>query len=133
MKRPAPPSGREPPTRAVLEGGEPIDLVPLAEEVCSRYFHEFPEDRGRYGDAGGAWCVHDNQHILNWAVLARGGFVDLERELAWLARVLDARDFPLEHLVRDVEIAGEVVGERLGAAGRDLAADLAAAAAQLRS
>lgn len=72
-----------------------------------------------------AWCRHDNQHILNWAALAVRGWVDLDKELSWLARVLKARDFPLERLARDLEIASEVVSERLGAeAGSDLAATL---------
>ena len=39
---------------------------------------------------------------------AQNGYVDLERELTWLARVLEARDFPLERLARNLEIAAEV-------------------------
>jgi hypothetical protein len=93
-----------PPERA----GE-LDLVALAKEICARYRAEYPDEEERYGDAGMAWCLHDNQHILNWAVGARNGLVDLERELAWLAGVLSARDFPVERLARDLEIAAEVV------------------------
>jgi len=93
-----------PPARA-----DGIDLVALATEICARYRAEFPDEQERYGDAGMAWCMHDNQHILNWAVGARNGLIDLEHELGWLARVLAARDFPLERLARDLEIAAEVV------------------------
>ena len=103
-----PPSGQAPPATATLENGSTLDLVALATEICRRYREEFPDEEGRYGDAGMAWCVHDNQHILNWAVGAANGYVDLEKELSWLARVLEARDFPLERLARDLAIAAEV-------------------------
>ena len=107
-----PPSGMPPPQRAILAGAdEPIELVPLAEEICRRYRREFPDEHERYGDAGMAWCVHDNQHILNWAVGARNGYVELNDELAWLARVLESRDFPLERLARNLDIAAEVASE----------------------
>ena len=133
MTRPAPPSGHPPPTEAALAGGESLDLVALSREICRRYRDEFPDERERYGDAGVAWCVHDNQHILNWAVGARNGYVDLERELAWLARVLEARDFPLDRLARNLEIAAAVAEERLAGDARALAGDLASAARFVRS
>jgi hypothetical protein len=116
-----PPSGMAPPTRAELEGAE-IDLVPLAQEICTRYRAEFPDEQERYGDAGMAWCLHDNQHILNWAVGARNGLVDMERELGWLARVLAARDFPVERLARNLEIAADATRERVPAIAEELAA-----------
>jgi hypothetical protein len=123
------PGGAPPPRTAILVGGEaPIDLVALAEEICRRYREEFPDERERYGDAGAAWCVHDNQHILAWAVGARNGYVELERQLGWLARVLAARDFPVERLARDLEIAADVARERLGGPERAIADDLAAGA-----
>jgi hypothetical protein len=123
-----PPSGTPPPVRAVLVGaGEPIELVPLAEEICRRYREEFPDEQGRYGDAGMAWCIHDNQHILNWAVGARNGYVDLDEELAWLARMLESRDFPLDRLARNLEIAAEV------AAALPVTDDLARGARFIRS
>ena len=133
MSRPAPPSGHAPPTEAALEGGEPLDLAALAREICRRYRDEFPDERERYGDAGGAWCVHDNQHILNWAVGARNGYVDLERELAWLARVLEAREFPLDRLARNLEIGAAVVEEQLDGDERALAGDLTSVAGFIRS
>ena len=125
-----PPSGARPPTEAVLVGEHvPVSLLPLAEEICRRYRAEFPDEQGRYGDAGVAWCVHDNQYILRWAIGARNGQVDLTRELAWLARVLEARDFPLDRLARDLDIAAEVVAERYP----PLAEELSAGAAFVRS
>ena len=129
-----PPSGMPPPTQAILAGGSgPIDLVALASEICARYRAEFPDEHERYGDAGLAWCVHDNQHILGWAVGQRNGYVDLRRELGWLAGVLEARAFPLDRLARDLEIASAVAGERLADPESAIADDLAAGARYVRS
>ena len=108
-RRPAPPSTPAPAT-ARLHGAE-LDLVGPAREVCRRYRLEFPDEEGRYGEAGMAWCVHDNQHILSWAVMAVEYGLGMERQLEWLAEVLGSRDFPLERLVRDLEIAAEVVDD----------------------
>ena len=105
--RPAPPSAPAPVT-AVLAGTE-LDLLAPAREICRRYRAEFPDEAERYGDAGMAWCVHDNQHILSWAVLAIEHGLGMERQLEWLADVLRSRDFPIDRLVRNLEIAGEVV------------------------
>lgn len=97
------------PERAKLPDGDDIALAPLAEEICRRYRAEYPDEERRYGDAGIAWCIHDNQHILNWAALELAGLEDLGEQVAWLAGVLEARDFPLERLARDLEIAADVV------------------------
>lgn len=113
--RPEPPSGTSAPASVTLRDGSQLDLVELAREVCRRYDAEFPDERERYGPAGMAWCVHDNQHLVNWAVGdVHHGFVDLAAQVAWLANVLAARDFPLDRLARNLVIAGEVVQERLG-------------------
>jgi hypothetical protein len=126
--RTEPPSGAPPPDHAILIGADaPIELVPLAEEICRRYRDEFPDEEERYGDVGMAWCVHDNQHILNWAVGARNGYVELQRELAWLARVLEAREFPLDRLARNLDIAAAVASDL------PIADDLAAGARFIRS
>ena len=106
-EHPAPPTSRAPAT-ARLHGAE-IDLVGPAREICRRYRLEYPDEQGRYGEAGIAWCVHDNQHILSWAVMAVEYELGMERQLEWLAGVLGSRDFPLERLARDLEIAAEVV------------------------
>ena len=113
MSRLAPPTGAQPPEEAHLADGESVALRPLAEEVCVRYRREFPDEDERYGDAGMAWCIHDNRYILAWAIESlHPGYVDYGDKIAWLARVLDARDFPLERLARDLEIAAEVVRDR---------------------
>lgn len=123
----SPPSGLPPPTSAALPDSTELDLLSLSQEICRRYLAEFPDEVGRYGAPGTAWCVHDNQHILNWAVLSLGWFVDLEKEIAWLARVLEARDFPLERLTRDLEIAAEVIEDEDGGQIAPLAAALRSA------
>ena len=104
-----PPSGAPPPETAELDGHGALDLRGLAEDICARYRLEFPDEQERYGDAGVAWCIHDNQHLLNWAVTEANGFGGFERQLTWLAGVLEARDFPVERLARDLEIAAGVL------------------------
>ena len=132
MSRPvAPPGGSPPPTTATL-AGEEIALTPLAEATADRYFHEFPGDTARYGEAARAWEIHDTLHCLQWAVLDVGGFADIEREVAWLANVLRSRGFPLEQLARNLELAASVVDEQLAAAGAPVAERLRAGAAVAR-
>lgn len=113
MTRTAPPSGWPPPSEATL-AGERIDLEPLAALVADRYFERFPEDLERYGEVGRQWELHDTQHLLNWAIGDVEGFVDLDRQVRWLAGVLEARAFPLEHLAGNLELAADVVAEQLG-------------------
>jgi hypothetical protein len=131
-----PPSGGEEPPRtsAPLRGGEPLDLLVLATEICRRYREEFPDERERYGEAGNAWCVHDNQYLLNWAVETVNGYFDIEHEVAWLANILESRDFPLERLARGLEIGAGVTREAVPAKpGRDLARVLTKTAVFVRS
>ena len=128
----APPSGWPPPVEARGPSGETIDLLSLAREICRRYRAEYPDEEQRYGDAGVAWCVHDNQHIVQWGVFAADGTLDLNVQLGWLAEVLEARDFPLDRLARDLELAAEVVRERV-AGGTEIARRLDCGAAWVRS
>ena len=130
--RPAPPSGQPPPRAATLTDGTALDLEALAAEVCARYRAEFPDEEERYGDAGHLWCRHDNQHLLNWAALDTRGYVVLDEHVAWLAKVLEARDFPLDRLARDLDLAADVVRARVPGGG-DVAGALSAAAAMVRS
>ena len=104
-----PPSGHPPPATAELRDGGTLDLRALAVEICRRYRLEFPDEQERYGEAGIAWCIHDNQHILNWAVTDWSGFGGLRSQLEWLAGVLHARDFPVSRLARNLELAADVV------------------------
>jgi hypothetical protein len=117
----APPSGSPAPADVEAPDGSPVDVRVLATEVCERYRDEFPDERERYGDAGHEWCIHDNQYLLHWAMLDVMGTTRLAEQVAWLARVLHARDFPLDRLRRDLEIAAGVVEE----SGRPWAADVA--------
>jgi hypothetical protein len=123
----APPSGQAPPTSATL-AGEQVALAPIAEAIADRYFAEFPDDLERYGHAARAWEVHDTLYCLQWAMLDVEGYASLDREIAWLANILRARDFPLERLARNLELAGDVVDERLGDRGAPVADRLRAAA-----
>jgi hypothetical protein len=132
VSRPAPPSGMPAPERASIDGRE-IDLDELAREVCRRYRAEFPDEEERYGDAGQAWCVHDNRHILNWAAGYVAGYVDLQRQLDWLAGVLHARRFPLDRLARDLEICAAVAVERELPRAAELAAALGGGAERMRT
>jgi hypothetical protein len=92
-----------PPATAPGPDGEDIDLIPIARRACQDFVAEYPGYTERYGPPGMQWCVHDNQHILTWALMDSPASV-FERELAWLARVLEARDFPLDQLARGVEL-----------------------------
>jgi hypothetical protein len=112
-------------------GGEPLDLEALARTVCARYYEEFDDEDESYGEAGRQWCVHDNQHLLNWAALEVQGVAQLSAQVEWLARVLEARGFPVDRLARDLELAAEVVGEQV-AAGEEMAARLREAGAMVR-
>jgi hypothetical protein len=111
-----------PPPRSAELDGVRIELTPLAEAVAARYFEEFPEDLERYGEAAMPWEIHDTLHTLNWAILDVRGLAGLEQNMVWLAKVLLARDFPLEHLARNVELcAGVVDDERVAARLRECA------------
>lgn len=105
-----PAGGTPPPVTARLPNGETIVLVALAEEISRRFYDEFPDELHRYGDAGRDWCVHDNQWLLSWAVeqLEVGG-AHFVNNVRWLAGILRARNYPIEHLVRSLELAAEVV------------------------
>jgi hypothetical protein len=131
-----PPEGGDeaPRVSSPMAGGEALDLFALATAICERYRLEYPDERARYGDAGLAWCVHDNQHLLNWAVGTVNGELDIMPEVAWLATVLEARDFPSDRLARDLDIGADVVLGGTGGSGRRaLAGVLTAAADFVRS
>jgi hypothetical protein len=130
--RPNPPGGYPPPEVAQTAAGETLQLRALAEEICRRYRAEFADEQERYGDAGIAWCVHDNQHILNWVALESRGFIDLDERLAWLARVLEAREFPLARLGRNLQLAAEVLRDEVPGA-HAMAERLSSAALYIRS
>lgn len=107
----APPSGSAAPVDVTAPDGTVVDVRALAREVCRRYRAEYRDEEERYGDAGQAWCVHDNQYLLHWALLDAQGSTSLDDQVAWLARVLAARDFPLDRLARDLELCADVFDE----------------------
>ena len=108
-KRIAGPSGMHPPTKVTSPHGMEIDLLAMAQQVAVVYDAQYPDERERYGPAGMEWCVHDNQHLLNWAVLSLTVGVDFEAELAWLGSVLEARKFPIDRLAHDLEMLAPIV------------------------
>jgi hypothetical protein len=87
-----------PPVKATLPDGVVVDLGPLAREITDRHLRRHPEDTERYGDLAREWGVHDNQHLVNWAVLDVGGALSFEEQAAWLANVLGSRGYPLANL-----------------------------------
>ena len=123
----SPPSGSAAPIDVQAPDGRTVDVRELAKEVCRRYREEFPDEEQRYGEAGERWCVHDNQYLLHWALLEVRGNTRLRDQVAWLARVLHARDFPLERLARDLEICADVVEQTGAPWAGDVAARLRAA------
>lgn len=106
---PRAPSGGAAPEAVGLPGGGRLELANPAREIARRHRAEFPDEEERYGDRGLKWCAYDNQWILAWAAAAAAGFDDLAKQIEWLAGILDARGYPVERLVRDLEIAAEVV------------------------
>jgi hypothetical protein len=131
-----PPQGgvEAPRVSSPLADGRVLDLVELATEICDRYRLEFPDEQERYGAAGIAWCIHDNQHLLNWATEAVNGDLEMNDEVAWLANVLEARDFPADRLARNLDIGADVVAQMVvGPPSRQLAAVLTDSADFVRS
>lgn len=110
-RRVYPPSGMPPPTRATLPGGRRVSLAPLVETIADRYFEAHPEEVERYGPVGREWCIHDNLHLLNWAILDVRGDTSLVAQVAWLANILGSRGFPLSSLRDDLHIAAAVLRE----------------------
>lgn len=95
-----------------LAGRDRLFLAPIAHEAALRFRREFPDEAERYGDAGFAWCVHDTQYLLAWALTdAEIGDRHFEKNLDWLTRLLDARGYPAERIARDLEIAADVLDE----------------------
>jgi hypothetical protein len=102
-----------PPTRASLPDGVVLDLASLAALISSEHLSRHPDDVARYGDVIRDWCVHDNQHLLNWAVLDVRGELDFGSQVAWLAGVLGARDYPLASLADDLQVAAHTVRKEI--------------------
>ena len=106
------PTGWSPPVEAWF-GPERVDLRPLADETARRHLERHPEDVDRYGDLARDWAVHDMQHVLHWAFGDHARLVSLDEQVGWLARVLGARDYPLENLWSCLRTAAEVVEDQV--------------------
>jgi hypothetical protein len=119
--------------QVVTPDGGAIDVRELAQDVCRRYRAEYPDEEHRYGPAGEAWCVHDNQHILQWALMDPRGLVVLREQVAWLAEVLDGRDFPLDRLRRDLQLCADVIQDTREPWAPDIARRLRAATSAVRT
>ena len=116
-----------------LTAGTTIDLGPLALESCTLYYEAYPDDLERYGDAGRAWCEHDSRYLLAWALSDAKGTLDCVEQVAWLGRVLSARDFPIDRLAYHVELVANLLHSSALGHTADLAAErMADAARQLR-
>jgi hypothetical protein len=102
-----------------LPDGQSVDLAALGREAAHAHLAAHPEDVERYGaELAHAWCAHDTQHILAWAA----GDLDFDGQLAWLARVLDARGYPIVNLADCLATTAAVVERALPTpAGPDLA------------
>jgi hypothetical protein len=125
------PSGWPPPADAAFDGGR-LELPPLAEAIARRHLARHPDDVERYGEAAREWAVHDMQHVLAWAFGEHSGFIDLGHQVAWLARVLDGRGYPLVNLADCLEDAAAVVRSDVPGAG-EVAARLEAVSSSVRA
>ncbi len=125
----APAGGMAPPAVASLPDGTQLDLRALAHEISEAHLARHPEELERYGEAARAWCTHDNQHLLNWAALDLAGSIDFDEQLRWLARILTARDYPIESLVDNLRTGEAVVKRQVSDDTMDALADRLATAA----
>jgi hypothetical protein len=108
------PDGAAPPSTMLASDGSVVDIQVLAREICSRFYVRFPEELERSGEVGLEWCRHDNGYLVAWAIQeARDGTISLVDQALWLAGVLDARNFPLERLAGNLELAADVLRERI--------------------
>jgi hypothetical protein len=128
-RRPAPPSGMAPPTVARLPDGSEVELRPLAQRITDAHLQRHLEDVERYGaELARDWGVHDNQYLLEWAI----GDIDLQGQVAWLARVLDARGYPVANLADNLMTGASIVAAEIpGDAGEQIAERMRSAARSL--
>jgi hypothetical protein len=130
MKRVAAPSGEMPPQQVRLRAGDLIELGPWAAAAAGRHLAAHPDELERYGVHAHDWCAHDLQWLGLWAVMdADGQAVDFDAQLDWLARVLEARDYPSSSLADALEILADEIAPGLD----DAAARLRAGAQRVRS
>lgn len=95
-----------------------FDLEHPAALASDRHLAAFPDELDRYGeDVARAWCRHDLQHVLHWAVAdVDRGDEDLLAQVTWLVGVLQARDYAVERLDPAFRTLADVVEEQGDAA-----------------
>ena len=91
-------------------GHPPERYAAAAEVVTARLYLEYPELLERYGDRGRRFGVHDTTYQIGWIVSAveQQSASPLRREMVWLRDVLRSRQFPMDVLRRNFELAIEV-------------------------
>lgn len=89
----------------------PSHWLSIAQEVCDRYYAEFPDHDGRYGDRGRRYCAHDNAYLVAWLVdaLDAAGPASFAVNVEWLRGLLEARGFPMGAFRRNLQLVGEAV------------------------
>ena len=102
-----------PPATATLPDGVLLELRPLACEITDRHLRRHPEDVERYGDVAREWGIHDNQHLVNWAVLDARGVLSFPEQLRWLANVLGSRGYPLANLADNLKTGAQVIRDQV--------------------
>ena len=91
----------------------PAEWLEVAEDICERYYAEFPDQDARYGDRGRAYCAHDNAYLVAWMIDALGiaGEASFGRNVDWLRGLLEARGFPMEPFRRNLSLVGDAVAD----------------------
>ncbi len=91
--------------------GFPAHWLSTAEQICDRFYAEFPDHDARYGARGRAFCAHDNAYLVAWLVEALDltGASSFARNVVWLRDLLDARGFPMDAFRRNLELVAAAV------------------------
>lgn len=91
------------------------NLAPLATRIVETEYARNPEWLTKYGDAGRVRCREDAEFHLSH--LAESMVAENRRlffdYLAWAKLLLQSRGIPVEHLVRHLKIAGEILEREL--------------------
>lgn len=104
------------PPATARRDGRAFDLEGPAAAASDRHLAAFPDELDRYEpEVARAWCRHDLQHVLHWAIAdVDRADEDLLAQVAWLVGVLHARDYPVERLDPAFRTLADVVEEQTG-------------------
>lgn len=108
--------------------GFPSRWVDLATSLCNRIYAEAPADAPQPNERARAYCVHDNAYLIAWLVdeLDLGLTGSFERNVRWLAGLLEARDFDMTMFWRNIDNVAEAVTEIRPAMAAEIAVLVAA-------